>query len=203
MTLTVTSAMIPSQYSSYAIPNDVLINQLDLRKHIEGGYYAETDRQSEVIRSPFADEALRPLATTIYYLLTYDYPDGLFHMNKSATMHVLHQGRVEYTLITPGVNGGPPTVEVKVMGHNIHAGEVLQLHVGSNIWKKSRLLPEDVAQARLDPSKQQHTGCLITEVVFPGFHWEDHQFLTKSTLKALWNVGSPEWKRWVRYVKED
>lgn len=29
-------------------------------------------------------------------------------------MHVLHQGRAEYTMITPGVNGDPPSVEIKV-----------------------------------------------------------------------------------------
>ena len=77
-----------------------------------------------------ADKALRSLATTIYYLLTFDDPDGVFHMNKSVvrkiywssinitmkkcdvqTMHVLHQGRAEYTLITPG---NPPKVEKKV-----------------------------------------------------------------------------------------
>ncbi|KAJ3484784.1 hypothetical protein NLI96_g5407 [Meripilus lineatus] len=120
-------------------------------------------------------------------------------MNKSVTMHVLHQGRAEYTLITPG---NPPEVEKKVMGPNIHAGETLQLLVGSNVWKKSRLLPEDISAAEADPSKQDHTGCLISEVVFPGFHWEDHAFLTVSGLKALWN-GEPGWEEWAQYVKND
>lgn len=79
------------------------------RNIVRSGYYAETDRQPEQIPSPFAgkrtpslssshshtdrpsltfpgakDNALRSLATTIYYLLTPDRPNGVFHMNKSA-----------------------------------------------------------------------------------------------------------------------
>ena len=70
------------------------------------GYFAETDRQTEQVPSPFAgkspvqcsiaqtdtisivsfmvDGALRSIATTIYYLLAPDEPNGVFHMNKSA-----------------------------------------------------------------------------------------------------------------------
>ncbi|KAI0918191.1 hypothetical protein AcV7_006994 [Taiwanofungus camphoratus] len=175
-------------YHSYPIPNSVLIENLGLIKHPEGGYYAETDRQPEQIPSPFADNALRSLATTIYYLLTPDRPNGVFHMNKSATMHVLHQGRAEYTLITPG---RPPHVEKKIVGSDIHAGEVLQLLVPSGVWKMSRLLPADLARSAPGPG----TGCLITEVVFPGFAWQDHRFLTRAGLEALWGdaPGAEEW----------
>ncbi|TCD65554.1 hypothetical protein EIP91_002518 [Steccherinum ochraceum] len=185
-----------SKYLTYPIPNDELIRELKLNKHVEGGYFAETDRQKEEVPSPFANGAPRSISTTIYYLLSYDQPEGVFHMNKSATMHVLHQGRAEYTLITPGVNGAPPTVETKIIGPNIHAEETMQLLVGSNIWKKSRLLPEDVAAAKADPTKQQYTGCLITEVVFPGFFWEDHQFMTEGKLKELFVEGTPEYQKW-------
>ncbi|KAK7691548.1 hypothetical protein QCA50_004947 [Cerrena zonata] len=188
-----------NKYLTYKIPNPELIKQLNLLKHPEGGYFVETDRQEEQIPSPYADKALRSLATTIYYLLTFDDSDGVFHMNKSVTMHVLHQGRAEYTLITPG---NPPRVETKVIGPNIHAGETLQLLVGSNVWKKSRLLPEDVSAAKADPTKQPHTGCLITEVVFPGFHWEDHAFLTESGLKELWG-GQPGWEDFLPFVRKD
>ncbi|KAI0916328.1 hypothetical protein AcV5_003295 [Taiwanofungus camphoratus] len=205
-------------YHSYPIPNSVLIENLGLIKHPEGGYYAETDRQPEQIPSPFAgkrtpslssshshtdrpsltfpgakDNALRSLATTIYYLLTPDRPNGVFHMNKSATMHVLHQGRAEYTLITPG---RPPHVEKKIMGSDIHAGEVLQLLVPSGVWKMSRLLPADLARSG-GPAR---TGCLITEVVFPGFAWQDHRFLTRAGLEALW-ADAPGAEEWFAFVE--
>lgn len=224
--------MADSKFSSYTIPNSILVDQLNLIKHPEGGpcpilhpvhnlcsftynhattgYYAETDRQSEQIPSPFVgmwdrscigsprspqtpDGASRSLATTIYYLLTPDEPNGVFHMNKSATMHVLHQGRAEYTLITPG---SPPRIERKVIGPNIHAGEVLQLLVPSGVWKMSRILPADLVKA--DPER---IGCLITEVVFPGFAWEDHGFLTQADLEALF-AGTPGVEEWVPYVRK-
>ncbi|KAH9849669.1 RmlC-like cupin domain-containing protein [Lenzites betulinus] len=189
-----------SQYNSYTIPNSVLIQELKLIRHPEGGYFSETDRQEAQIPSPFANKASRPLATTIHYMLTPDEPNGVFHMNKSATMHVLHQGRAEYTLITPG---SPPTVEKKVMGPNIHSGEVLQLLVPTGVWKMSRLLQEDLDAASANAS-QDRCGCLITEVVFPGFSWEDHGFLTRATFRELWgDVVPPEAQYLLEYVKDD
>ena len=82
------------------------------------------------------DGQLRPLATSIYYLLTCDASQGVFHMNKSAvrgpcrrarpvltrapqTMHVHHQGRAEYTLIHPT---HPPRIEVVVRARPPHPG---------------------------------------------------------------------------------
>lgn len=94
---------------------------------------------------------------------------------------MLHQGRAEYTLITP-VPGGQPKVEVKVMG--IGPGEHRQLLVGTGVWKKSRILPQDVALGKSDHEKDR-IGCLITEVVVPGFHWEDHAFMEKRHLDEL------------------
>ncbi|KAI8986840.1 RmlC-like cupin domain-containing protein [Trametes punicea] len=188
------------QYNSYPIPNYVLIKELKLVKHPEGGYFVETDRQMEHVPSPFAGGAPRPLATTIHYLLTLDEPNGFFHMNKSATMHILHQGRAEYTLITPG---NPPVIEKKVMGPNIHTGELLQLLVPTGTWKMSRLLPEDLKEQSENNMKEQW-GCLITEVVFPGFSWEDHSFLTQADFKNLWGGTVPsEAQELLRYVKYD
>ncbi|KAF9068583.1 RmlC-like cupin domain-containing protein [Rhodocollybia butyracea] len=148
-----------------------LIKELGLQKHPEGGYFAETNRQSIQVPSPFASAELRSLGTSIYYLLTEDSPSGVIHMNKSITYHVLHQGRAEYTLIHPS---NPPLIEKRLMGTNVEAGESRLLLVGTGVWKMSRLLPEDF-----------EWGCLITEVVIPGFHWEDHKFLTMDGLATL------------------
>lgn len=160
------------------------------------------------------------MSTAIYYLLGYDRPDGLFHMNKSfasrshlclifpdlgfeqQTYHVLHQGRAEYTLITP-VPGGPPKIEIKVMG--IGPGEHRQLLVGTGIWKKSRILPEDIALGKSAEDKDR-VGCLITEVVVPGFHWEDHVFMTKQKLEDLFRGvegGESYIAAFEGYVKKD
>ncbi|KZT24463.1 hypothetical protein NEOLEDRAFT_1067085 [Neolentinus lepideus HHB14362 ss-1] len=164
-------------YRYYPTGNAEVIKQLGLQRHPEGGYFAETDRQTETVPSPFADGASRSLATSIFYLLTNEEPNGYIHMNKSVTYHVLHHGRAEYTLIYPT---NPPRVERKIIGTNAAAGELRQLLVGTGVWKMSRLLPEDRAADEKDL-----VGCLITEIVVPGFAWEDHQYLTLDGLRKL------------------
>ncbi|KDQ64841.1 hypothetical protein JAAARDRAFT_167525 [Jaapia argillacea MUCL 33604] len=171
--------MYPFNY--YPSANSDLIKQLRLQRHPEGGYFAETDREEYYVPSPFTAGAPRPIATSIYYLLTYDNPSGVIHMNKSVTYHVLHQGRAEYTLIHPGT---PPRIEKKIMGTNTAAGEQLQLLVGTGVWKMSRILPDELASAKTEEEKER-VGCLITEVVVPGFDWEDHQFLTTTSLRQM------------------
>ncbi|KAI0302357.1 RmlC-like cupin domain-containing protein [Multifurca ochricompacta] len=148
-----------------------LISDLKLIPHPEGGYYAETDRQAVDVPSPYANGAPRSLATTIFYLLTADSPCSVIHMNKSVTMHVHHIGRAEYTLIAPSLEKGRPPTR--------------QLLVGTGVWKMSRLLDVDLKGPHLE-----RTGCLITEVVVPGFNWEDHKYLTLGELEELF-VGEP------------
>jgi uncharacterized protein len=75
-------------------------------------------------------------------------------------------------------------IEKKVMGTNAKAGELRQLFVGTGVWKMSRIPPEDLEAAKTQDEKDR-TGCLITEVVTPGFVWEDHKFLTSSGLQEL------------------
>ena len=71
------------------------------------------------------------------------------------------------------------------MGTNTSAGETRLLLVGTGVWKMSRLLPADRELAGQSADAADHVGCLITEVVVPGFHWEDHQFLTLKDLEDL------------------
>lgn len=88
---------------------------------------------------------------------------------------------------------------LKIIGPNIRAGETLQLLVPSGVWKMSRLLADDLATAT-DSAQRDRVGCLITEVVFPGFAWEDHAFLTLADLENVFG-GSDGGREWVPYVK--
>ena len=74
-----------------------------------------------------------------------------------------------------------------IMGTNAEAGEVRMLLVGTGVWKRSSLLPEDLEHAKGGPESSDKTGCLITEVVVPGFDWEDHKYLTKNGLEKLFS----------------
>ena len=74
------------------------------------------------------------------------------------------------------------------MGTNIAAGEVRQLVVGGGVWKRSAVPKEDIASVDNDTDgkvDKDRVGCLITEVVTPGFDWRDHKFLTRQDLEEL------------------
>ncbi|KAK7034785.1 hypothetical protein VNI00_012192 [Paramarasmius palmivorus] len=160
-----------------------LIQELQLEKHPAGGYWREIDRQETQIPSPFApklsfdsrdnrtDNPPRPLVTSIYHLLTKDSPSAVFIKNRSVAYHIHHQGKAEYTTITP-IPGHPPRIEKKILGPDTAAGESRFLTFGSEVWK----------MARLPPGSEE---CLLSLVVVPGFHWEDHEFLTKEGLEEL------------------
>lgn len=81
------------------------------------------------------------------------------------------------------------------MGTNIAAGEVRQLLVG-NSWKMSEIPKEDLALVEAGKVTKDEVGCLITEVVVPGFVWEDHAFLTKDELDKLF-AGHDDEQKWI------
>ncbi|KAH8827636.1 RmlC-like cupin domain-containing protein [Flagelloscypha sp. PMI_526] len=137
-----------------------LIDQLKLSPHPEGGYFLETDKQLSSVPSTFAENQPRPLATSIYYLLTHSSPTGYVHMNKSVDPGSIEQNK-------------QPTFTKHIIGPD-------------GIWKMSRLLDADIEAASQgsDEDKQQ-LGCLITEVVTPGFVWEDHKYMTQEAFNAF------------------
>ena len=84
-------------------------------------------------------------------------------------------------------------------------GEERQLLVGKGVWKKSRILPEDVALGKSDEEKDR-VGCLISEIVVPGFHWEDHGFMKRRDLDELFRGvegGEHLIARFAKHVKND
>ncbi len=65
-----------------------------------------------------------------------------------------------------------------MMGSNISAGEVLQLYVPGGWWKASEIPAEDLEAVRSGHIDPERVGCLISEVVVPGWTPEQHGFLT-------------------------
>ncbi|GAA5927370.1 Cff1p [Sporobolomyces koalae] len=186
---------------SYPTPNSVLKEQLRLQEHPEGGYYAETDRRKEQIPSPYAKGEPRSLATQIYYLLDSKSVKGKLHLNLSTTYHLLHNGRAKYTLLRQSPTAGEkPVIKQVVMGEDVEKGELRQLLVEGGWWKASELPEEDLSNGEEDK-----TGCLISEVVVPGFDWHDHAFLTRKGLLNLFNGDEEdEWyQKLLSYVKSD
>lgn len=132
-----------------------VINALDLKPHVEGGYFRRTFQADQ---RPQVDTPTgrRYTLTSIFYMLTADSPRGHFHRNQSDILHFF-QGGDPLTYFLIHADGGLETV---VMGPNIRAGQVLQLTVTGGIWKASEL---------------KSGGCfgLVSEAVAPGFDYVD------------------------------
>ncbi|GAA5994336.1 Cff1p [Rhodotorula paludigena] len=191
----------------YAYPegNTALIRSLQLEAHPEGGFFKQTHMMEEKVPSPFANGQERPLATQIYYLLAASSSNpkshrGKLHMNASTTYHTLHQGRARYTLVRPTTDGSKPEIKHVVMGADSEKGETRQLVVEGGWWKASEVPEEDLKEG-----KEDETGCLISEVVVPGFSFDDHKFLTKKGLVELYggDESAAEVQQLLPYVQED
>ncbi|KAL2372774.1 DUF985 domain-containing protein [Blastomyces gilchristii SLH14081] len=175
------------------------INILSLQTHIEGGYFIETDRDPLRVPNPFlkdtkpyrhqpghataqavGDDSTRSASTSIFYYLTPGRPLGVFHRNRSRTVHTLHRGRGRYVIIHAGEveEGAKARIETFVVGKNIAAGEKLQWIVEGGKFKGSYLLPDHEAGKDTE-------GLLISETVVPGFEYQDNDFMLPGTLEEL------------------
>lgn len=135
-----------------------LISELALSPHPEGGYFQRTYEATQVQRG-------RRLMSCIYYLLTDDQPIGHLHRNRSDIVHFWQSGKpLQYTLLSP---------EGKLLqftlGPDLSAGQQLQLTVPGGFWKASQLLCGDYG--------------LISEVVCPGFDYDDHDMAKPADLR--------------------
>ncbi|KAI3398416.1 hypothetical protein diail_9236 [Diaporthe ilicicola] len=170
-----------------------IVQALNMIPHIEGGYFAETDRDPLLIPSPFPvtpaseatlslagphrpgfDPKVRNASTTIFYLLTPGSPQGNFHRNRARTVHTLHKGRGRYVLINAAGQ-----VETFVVGQDVSRGERLQWVVEGDHYKASYLLPDK------EGGGSSAEGLLISETVVPGFEYCDHDFLPRAGLMEL------------------
>lgn len=209
--------MTTEKLYSYANSNEQLIEQLALQPHPEGGHFAVTHVTKHAVPSPFVpDGGDRAVQSTIYYLLSMnnDVEDngkqggeairghrsavGYMHRNRSETMHLHHSGRVVYTLIS--TNSKPPRVRQVVMGEDLGKGEVIQLMVGDDEWKVSEIPSQDREWASQHDARPAFVGGLISEVVTPGFDWQDHEYITMAKLEALFEGDKQSIARFSKYV---
>lgn len=192
-----------------------LAKDLCLEGHREGGFFKETDRapfkmespyypdhnkgDAEITRTgssqepPLQDEEGNPVtptrnfSTLIYYMITAESPVGRLHRNHSRIIHILQKGRGQYVLIYP--NGDIKSFKV---GFNVAEGEVMQWVVCGGVYKASYLLPGE------DGGQETSDDCLlISEVVVPGFEFEDHKFMEEKELRQLVGQEKTEELKWL------
>lgn len=86
-----------------------LIDLQGMEKHLEGGYFVESDRDMRQITLEagkfqpaqylYNAGENRSLSTCIFYLLTPKRSIGAFHRNASRTVHTLHHGQGIYVIL--------------------------------------------------------------------------------------------------------
>lgn len=185
-----------------------IIDALSLQKHVEGGYFVETDRDTRRVPNPFPphepeeipesrrhiDWTTRAASTTIHYMITPASPFGAFHRNRGRTVHTLHRGRGRYIIIHADEvmeKGQKARIETFAVGHDLLKGEKLQWIVEGGKFKASFLLPDQ------DNGKNESEGLLISETVIPGFEFEDHDFMKPETLNELVTAEQREELKWL------
>lgn len=154
-----------------------LIDLLGMEKHVEGGYFVESDRDMRQITleagkfqpAQYLDNAgeERSLSTCIFYLLTPKRSICAFHRNASRTVHTLHHGQGIYVILKIGdIDQGAKDVQVETfrVGHDILKGERLQWVVEGGCYKAS-FLTSEAGKERNDCS------ILISEVIQPIILW--------------------------------
>lgn len=140
----------------------ILIKELNLTAHPEGGYYSETYRSEELI--PGKD---RNLMTTIYFLLTSDNVSK-FHRIKSDEFWFFHSGSplIVHTLDEKGHM-------VYLVGNDFTKNEKPQLLVPKNTIFGSKV-------------KEENSYSLVSCVVAPGFDFADFELFNKEELLSIY-----------------
>lgn len=140
-------------------------NRLALEPNLEGGYYRQTFESAATVVTAAGE---RPLLNTIYYLLTAASPIGHLHRNRSSITHLHHDGGpATYLLVAP--DGRQSEV---VLGADPEAGQVESFTAPGGWWKASHVLAPGA------------TDCLISEVVAPGFRYDDHEMATTAGIAS-------------------
>lgn len=92
----------------------------------------------------------------------------------------------------PTTTDSEPTVRRIVVGSDPSKGEVTQLFVPGGWWKASEMPKEDLRLLDAGDSElKERLGCLISEVVVPGWTPEQHQFLTEDKVSSVIVFGIP------------
>lgn len=87
------------------------------------------------------------------------------------------------------------------MGEDASKGEVRQLVVDGDWWKVSEIPAESRASVERGEVEADSVGCLISEVVTPGFDWNDHSFLTTAKLDELLDGDKEMMRMYERYCR--
>ncbi|MFO8066879.1 MAG: cupin domain-containing protein [Bacteroidales bacterium] len=138
-----------------------IIRQLNLKPHMEGGYYKETYKSPHTIT--IADGQQRSMSTAIFYLLQKQ-DISCFHRIQSDELWFFHQGSpLEIITLRDGQD------HTICLGNNLEQGEIPHTVIPANTWLAARM-------------KNRSGYALVSCTVAPGFEYEDLQMATEKQL---------------------
>lgn len=140
-----------------------LVPELNLLPHPEGGFYKETYRSLELVKTSNGE---RNLCTVIYFLLTSENVSK-FHRIKSDEHWFWHEG-------------SPLTIHV--LDENGYQQISLGPINGSGSLPQQLVLAEKIFGSTVD---EKDAYALVSCVVAPGFDFEDFELFTKDQLVEL------------------
>lgn len=139
----------------------MLIQKFGLQPHPEGGFYKETYRTKEMIKTK--DGRTRNIGTAIYYLLEDDNKSH-FHRLKSDELWFFHQGNtLEIVLIED------EKLSTINLGNEVEKEEVAQTIIPANTWFAAKV-------------KSGKGYALVSCTVSPGFDFIDFEMGKKEDL---------------------
>jgi len=144
-----------------------LIHKLKLKKHSEGGYFAEIFRSEEMLKNsilPKRYSGQRSIYTSIYYLL-YGNKFSAFHRLKSDEIWHFYKGT---RLLIHILENKQKLITIK-LGENLSKGDTFTARIKSGYWFAAEV--EDKKSFSL-------VGCTVS----PGFEFEDFEFGDKGKL---------------------
>ena len=149
---------------------DVLVKELDLLPHPEGGYYKETYRsEGKITQACLSPDFVgdRNMATGIYFLIEKGNFSALHKIKSDETWHFYYGDALEVIEIDE-----QGKLSITQIGSNILKGETFQYTVKANTWFGSRVSGNGLFSL---------VGC----TVYPGFDFNDFELAKQQDLIQL------------------
>ena len=155
----------------------ILIKELSLIQHVEGGYFFQTTENTRKINTPnrknnsSTGEKTRSLFTSIYWLLEEKNPYLYLAKNTSDLLHYYHGGcSTKLFFVDPSGN-----LETHVLGMNVEKGERPQILCPGGYWKAGELILDE---------KNSEKWAFWGEAVYPGFDYVDLEIGNERTIES-------------------
>lgn len=158
----------------------ILIDELNLRPHPEGGYYAETFRAAGAIPTsalPEVYDGSRSHSTAIYYLLTAGDVSAMHRITSDEIFHFYAGDPVRMLRLHPDGSG-----EEIVIGSRIDLGQQPQVAVPGGVWQGLSLV---------EGGRFALLGCTVS----PGFDFRDFELADPGALAR-------EYPKWAKRARE-